>query len=83
MGTGIKISTNQIAQRFAYDTQGRLEYIGETIPRRQSRQGGAVWRIRKITYVNESSEDMICICWAEHSAAYKFVWSKRKLYSYS
>jgi len=83
MGTGIKISTNQIAQRFAYDAQGRLEYIGETIPRRQSRQGGTVWRIRKITYVNESSEDMICISWADRSSAYKFAWSKKESYNYS
>ena len=73
-----------LSQRFAYDECGRLEYIGETLPRYQDRTSNPVWRIRKIAYVEGSGcpEDMLGISWANSSTEFNFSWEERETYDY-
>lgn len=68
---------NEFQERFAYDSNGRLEYYGQSEP--GSKESGAKWMIEKYGYsgINETSKK-----YPNGSNANTFVWNDREAYSY-
>ena len=70
--------TNEFQERFAYDSNGRLEYYGQSEP--GSLESEAKWIIEKSSYsgINETGKT-----YPNGSYANIFVWDDRESYSYS
>ena len=69
---------NEFQERFAYDSNGRLEYYGQSEP--GTLESESKWMIEKKEYsgMNETSKK-----YPNGSYANIFVWDDRETYSYS
>jgi len=69
---------NEFQERFAYDSNGRLEYYGQAEP--GTTESEAKWRIEKTSYsgINETGKK-----YPNGSNANVFVWNDRGIYKYS
>lgn len=67
-----------MSERYAYDSNGYVEYIGYAYP--GSREMDNRWSICKNIY---SGSDVVEKVWAEGSSDQKFAWSSREDYTYS
>ncbi len=69
---------NEFQERFAYDSNGRLEYYGQSEP--GTKDNEAKWIIEKYSYsgINETGKR-----YPNGSNANIFVWNNRASYSYS
>ncbi len=68
---------NEFQERFAYDSNGRLEYYGQSEP--GSRDSEAKWMIERSYYsgINETGKR-----YPNGSNANVFIWNNRKTYNY-
>ena len=67
-----------LAFRQSYDSNGRLEYYGESKP--GSVTSDYVWRISKRTY---SGNKLSGLLWAEGNTKFDNIWDNRAALSYS
>lgn len=69
---------NEFQERRAYDSNGRLEYYGQSEP--GTRDNEAKWMIEKYSYsgINETGKR-----YPNGNNANTFVWNNRERYSYS
>ena len=74
-------SSNTYAVLNFYDDQDRLEYLCETLPKRQLDETKPCWRILKKTY-DGVSDLVIRERWANSSSKFEFSPALRETYTY-
>ncbi len=68
---------NEFQERFAYDSNGRLEYYGQSEP--GTREGEAKWMIERYSYsgINEIDKK-----YPNGDNANIYIWNDRETYNY-
>ena len=74
-------STDQWADRRAYDGSDRLLYVGECLPQYQNQGNTEKWRIKKY-YYDGATTRITSIIWADHVATFSKAWNSRTTYTY-
>jgi hypothetical protein len=73
---GVEVQYNKLV-----DTENEFIYIGEAVP--GSITSAAVWRIKRVEEINNSTGDDYNILWADGTAEFDKVWDDRLTFTYS